>query len=158
MNNQKMHFRHVMLWEFKQGSSSRVTAQKLCSVCGEGVITDRAVRNWFIKFRSGDTNLKDEPRTGRPSFVDDDILKAILEENPRQTTRDLAEKLNTSQSTICRHLEKMGKVCKLGVWVPHNLSEHKATRMTIATSLLSRENNEPFLKNIITGDEKWITY
>ena len=30
--------------------------------------------------------------------------------------------------------------------------------MSIATSLLSRQNNDPFLKKIITGDEKWITY
>ena len=26
----------------------------------EGIITDRTVRNWFIKFRSGDMTLKDE--------------------------------------------------------------------------------------------------
>lgn len=109
---------------------------------GEGMITDRAVRNWFLKFRSGDVTLKDEPRGSRPSDFDDDILKSILEQNPRQTTRELAEKLNTSQSTVFRHLEKLGKVRKLGQWVPHNLSEHnKADRMSIATCLLSREKS-----------------
>ena len=148
-----------MLWEFKQGNSATATAQKLCSVYGEGVISDRAVRNWFVKFRSGDMTLKDEPRMGRPSDFDDDVLNSLLEENPRQSTRELAQKLNTSQSTVCRHLEKLGKVSKLGVWVPYKLSErNKADRMSIATSLLSRENNDPFLKKIITGDEKWITY
>ena len=51
---------------------------------------------------------------------------------------ELADKLNTSQFAICRHLEKMGKVSKLGVWVPHTLSEkNKADHLLIATSLLS---------------------
>ena len=63
-----------------------------------------------------------------------------------------------SQSTICHHLKKMGKVSKLGVWVPYAFSEkNKADRLSIATSLLSRQRNYPFLDKIITGDEKWIT-
>ncbi|CAK9820139.1 Histone-lysine N-methyltransferase SETMAR [Anthophora quadrimaculata] len=159
MESQKVHIRHVMLWEFKQGNSAKATAEKICSVYGEGLITDLAVRNWFIKFRSGDTTLKDEPRAGRLSDFDDNLLKAILEQNPRQSTRGIAERLNTSQSTVNRHLEKLGKVSKLGVWVPHNLSErNKEDRMSIATSLLSRVKIEPFLNRIVTGDEKWVTY
>ena len=50
-------------------------------------------------------------------------------------------------------LEK-GIVSKLGVWVPHLLSEkNKDDWMSIATSLLSRQRNGPFLKNIIKGYE-----
>ncbi|XP_043262919.1 histone-lysine N-methyltransferase SETMAR-like [Colletes gigas] len=132
MESQKVHIRRVMLWEF---------------------------RNWFIKFRSGDTTLKDEPRAGRPSGFDDHLLKAILEQNPRQSTRSISERLNTSQSTVNRHLEKLGKVSKLGVWVPHNLNErNKEDRISIATSLLSRVKIEAFLNRIVTGDEKWVSY
>ena len=48
------------------------------------------------------------------------------------------------------------KVCKLGVWVPHNLSDkNKEDRMTIATSLLSRVKQDLVLDKIIAGDEKW---
>ena len=36
--------------------------------------------------------------------------------------------------------------------------KNKADRLSIATSLLSRQRNDPFLDKIITGDEKWITY
>ncbi|KAG5348093.1 SETMR methyltransferase, partial [Acromyrmex charruanus] len=123
MENEKVHIRHVMLWEFKQGNSAKGTAEKICSVYGEDLISDRTVRHWFAKFRSGDTTLKDGPRAGRPSDLDDNLLKAMLEQNSRQSTRDIAGRSNTSQSTVCRHLEKLGKVSKLGVWVPHNLSE-----------------------------------
>ncbi|KAL6417144.1 hypothetical protein ACFW04_014656 [Cataglyphis niger] len=65
-----------------------------------------------------------------------------MEQNPRQSTKDIAGRLNTSQSTVCRHLEKLGKV----------------NRMSIATSLLSRVKIEPFLDRIITGDKKWVIY
>ena len=87
------------------------------------------MRNWFVKFRSADTSLKDEPRQGHTSDFDTEALKSLVECNAHQSTQELADKLNTSEYTICRHLEKMGKVSKLGVWVPHALSEkNKADR------------------------------
>jgi hypothetical protein len=45
------------------------------------VITDRAVRNWFAEFRSGDMTLKDKPReVGQPSNFDSNIFKSLLEQ------------------------------------------------------------------------------
>ena len=55
------------------------TADKICCVYGEGTITDRAERNWFVKFSSGDTSLKDEPRPGRSSDFDGEALKSLME-------------------------------------------------------------------------------
>ena len=64
MEGLKVHICHVMLWEFKQGNNATETAEKICSVYGEGTITDQAVWKWFVKVRSGDTSLKDEQRPG----------------------------------------------------------------------------------------------
>ena len=131
MEGLKVHIRHVMLWEFKQGNNATATAEKICSVYGEGTIYDWAVQHWFVKFRSGDTPLKDKPRPVRSSVFEAEALTSLVECNARQSTRELADKLNTSQSAICRHLEKMEKVRKLGVWVPHALSEkNKADRLS----------------------------
>ncbi|OAD62648.1 Histone-lysine N-methyltransferase SETMAR [Eufriesea mexicana] len=87
MESQKVHIRHVMLWKFKQANSAKATTEKICSVYGERLITYRAIRNWFVKFHSGDTISKDELRAGCPSDFDDNLLKAILEQNPRQSIR-----------------------------------------------------------------------
>ncbi|XP_023244408.1 histone-lysine N-methyltransferase SETMAR-like [Centruroides sculpturatus] len=158
MEHLKVHVRHIMLWKFKLGNNATETAKKICNVYGNGVISDKAVRKWFTKFRSGDFSLKDDERPGRSSDFDD-VLKVLIEQNPRQTTRELAEKLHRSQSTINRHLQKIGKVSKLGVWVPHNLSElNKADRRSTAATLLSWQKKESFLAKIVMGDEKWITY
>ena len=120
-----MHIRHVMLWELKQGNNAIETAEKIYSVHGEGTIIDQTVRNWFVKFHSGDMTLKDEPRPGHSSAFDAEALKSLVECNACQSTRELADKLNMSQSTILRHLEKMGKVSKLGVWIPHALRKNE---------------------------------
>ena len=41
----------------------------------------------------------------------------------------------------------------------HTLSEkNKAVYLSIVTSFLSWQRNDPFLDKIITSDEKWITY
>lgn len=52
-------------------------SEKMCTIFGEGLITDWGVGNLFINFRSGNTTFKVKLRMGRPSHFDD-ILKAIL--------------------------------------------------------------------------------
>ena len=37
---------------------------------------------------------------GRPSLIDDDVVKAMLEQNPFLTTSEIAERLNSAQQTF----------------------------------------------------------
>ena len=41
--------------------------KNICAVNGEGAVTDRACRKWFVKFCAGDFSLDDAPQTGRPA-------------------------------------------------------------------------------------------
>lgn len=104
-------------------------------------------------------NLKDQPRSGRPSKLDDDVLRTLVANNSRITTEEVANELNVNKSTAFRRLKKVGYTLKLDTWVPHQLSEkNKVDRMRTAISLLRRIENEPFLSRLVTGDEKWILY
>ena len=69
--------------------------------------------------------MEDKPRTGRPSSLDEDQLNALLHEDPRTTTRELATAMGCVYGTIENHLNSMGKVQKLGAWVPHELTQAK---------------------------------
>ncbi|XP_020293890.1 histone-lysine N-methyltransferase SETMAR-like [Pseudomyrmex gracilis] len=56
-------------------------------------------------------------------------------------------------------LKKLGMVKKLDVWAPHELSEKNIMdRILMCESLLKQNSLDPFLKRIITGDEKWVVY
>ena len=60
------------------------------------VITDRHVRNWFPKLRSGDTSLKDKPKPGRSPDLDQDVLKELKEYNLLKSTREVALDISKS--------------------------------------------------------------
>ena len=61
-------------------------------VYGEGVIGESTARKWFAKFKNGNFDIDDTPRSGRPSEFDEDHLKALLKKESCQTSRELAEK------------------------------------------------------------------
>ena len=68
------HFRHILLYYFRKGKNVVQARKKLYDV--------QSI-NWFTGFHSGDFNLNDAPRSGRPTEVDDDKIKAMIENNRR---------------------------------------------------------------------------
>lgn len=46
--NKIVYILHVLLWKFKQCNSAKAAAKKICSVYGEILIIDSAVRNVFV--------------------------------------------------------------------------------------------------------------
>ena len=76
---------------------------------------ESTARKWFAKFKNGNFDIDDTPRSKRPSEFDKDHLKALLKEETRQTSRELAEKMNCNQKTILNHLHSMRFAEKLGV-------------------------------------------
>ena len=58
-----------------------------------------------------------------------------------------------SHQTVINYLKKIGFTKKLDVWVPHIFA-----RIDACESLLNRNKIDPFLKRMVTGDEKWVTY
>ena len=74
-------------------------------------------------------------------------------------TREIAEKLNISNTCVKRHLKQLGYVNKLHICVPHKLNEIQLIkRISICDSLRKRNETDLFLKRIITDDEKWVVY
>lgn len=154
----EIHLRHCMLYEFKKGVKAATATKNICQVYPNGLDV-RKCQRWFSKFRSGDFNLFDSSRSGRPSILNNEILTAEVETNPRLTIGELSSTLEQAWSTVREHLQKIGKTNKAGVWVPQNLSkDEKANRFKICTSLLQRHNKESFFDRLITGAEKWFFY
>lgn len=151
--------RTCLLYEYKLKKNASEAARNICQAWGKDSVSKRDAQRWFKRFRSGDTSLEDKCRSGRPSAIDNSSLKAQIESNPQQSTRALADIFGVDNTTVCDHLQQIGKVKKLQKWVPHQLSENcKNQRISICSSLLLRNKNEAILKRIITCDEKWIYF
>ena len=78
-----------------------------------------------IASRSGNLELDDLLRPGRPLEVDVDHLKQLIEQDPRLNSRCLTEQLGCSHTAVEKHLNELGKTWKYGVWIPHQLSPHQ---------------------------------
>ncbi|KAL6418134.1 hypothetical protein ACFW04_012316 [Cataglyphis niger] len=116
MEENKVHFRHLMLFFYRKGKNATQAANKI---------------SWFARFKAGDFNLEDQERPDRPSITDEDQIKTLIENNLRYMTRKLAENVKYK-----------------------NLMD----RISICDSLYKRNEETPFLKQVVTGDKKWIIY
>ena len=86
-------------------------------------------------------------------------MEELLQEDPRQSSRELALKLSISHTTVLNRLHALGKVQKVGKWVPHKLSEiNISQRLNTCVFLSAKQKKKSFLWKIVTGDEKWIYY
>lgn len=151
--------RYVMLYYYKKGKNAAKTCRKICTVYGEDAVSERRTQEWFARFRSGNFDVKDARRSGRPIVENADKIMELIEVDRHVSTRSIAQELNTTHTTVLNHLSKAGYKKKLDVWVPHDLTQKNLfDRIDACDTLLNRNKIDPFLKRIVTGDEKWITY
>jgi len=66
---------------------------QICQVCGDNAMSAGMVRKWVRMFNEGRENVHDEARSGRPSLVNDDLLRMVNErvrDDRRFTISDLS--------------------------------------------------------------------
>ena len=123
MEEKKHHLQCIMLYYFKKGKNETEMQKKICAVYGKGTVTDRTCQKWFVKFHAGDFLLDDAPWSGRPVEADRDQIETLTENHQHYTTREIADILKISKSSVENHLHKLGYVNHFDVWVPQKLSE-----------------------------------
>ncbi|XP_071036592.1 histone-lysine N-methyltransferase SETMAR-like [Parasteatoda tepidariorum] len=138
MKSNKQNFRHISLFYYRKGNNV-VHARK--------------------KFTDAYFDVEDAPHSGRPAKADKDTIKVLVDANRRIAAREIGERFNLLNSTVNDHLKGLGLTSKLDIWVLHVLTERNlCRRVDVSDSLLKRHENDPFLKRVITGDEKWVVY
>ncbi len=86
MKTTRRDLRILLLHEFRLGRRTTQAVDNICQSMGKDVLSHRTAQRWFKQFRSKDYEIEDAPRSGRPSHIDLDELKSIVEADPRQTT------------------------------------------------------------------------
>ena len=83
----------------------------------------------------------------------------LVDANLRITTREIAERFNLSNAIVHKHMKRLELISKLDIWVAHVLTGRiLLRRINDCDTLIRRQRNDPFLKRIITGDEKLVVY
>ena len=159
MKLSRRELRLLLLQEFRLGRKATEATSNMCGTMGKDVLSIRTAQHCFHRFKNGNFELDDLPHNGSPLQVDMDLLKALIEQDPRFTTRCLAERLGCSHIPIEIHLHELAKTWKYGVWIPHELSPLQLQqRVDACMELMTSHRNYQWLHNLVTGDEKWVLY
>lgn len=60
---------------------------------------------------------------------------------------------------VSKCLHAMGKICKEGIWLPHELSKNYHFESLVYRDFFACQANKiKFFRRILTGDEKWIYF
>ncbi|GFV65724.1 histone-lysine N-methyltransferase SETMAR [Trichonephila clavipes] len=179
---EEIHICHCILLEFHKGSNATVDTKNICDVY-PSALDVRRCHKWFSKFRSGNFDLSDSHRSGRPTTLDNDVIKGasgskFVSDN-RGTVKcsyDVLNKIENkniglvriwSFSTCSDTLTNLGRPSKNifnrlvkqteQVFGFRIICLKKKTELTDLrhTTLLQRYNTDRFL---ITANEKWVLY
>jgi len=134
---------------------------QISQVYGDNAVSDGMVRKWVRMFNEGRENVHDEARIGRPSLVNDDLVRKVNErvrEDRRFTISNLSLHIPHISRTLLYDIvsSHLGywKVCAR--WMPKMLTEdHKNQRVACSLTHLTRYHMEGdgMLSHIVTGDE-----
>lgn len=101
--------RHVMLFYYsRKAKSGAKTCRKICAVYGENAVTERTVQLWFNRFRTGNFDVKDAPRSGRPITAKANEILQMIELDRHATCQGIADTLGINHQTVWNHVKKAG--------------------------------------------------
>jgi transposase len=154
--------RAVIEFLIKEGCSAVEIHRRLKDVYGDAVIDVSNVRRWVKKFRDGESEIADKPRSGRSSTSVTDNRRSrideLIRENRRITIHKIADALQLFYGSVQAMIENLGyhKVC--AKWVPRQLTpdlRHIRVEGCQELLIMFEVQKDTFFTNVVTGDETW---
>jgi transposase len=102
----RRELRVLLLHEFRLGRKATESTSNMRGTMGKDALSIRTAQHWLNRFKHGNFELNELPHSERPLQVDMDVLKQLIEEDPRLTTRCLTERLGCSHTTMETHLDE----------------------------------------------------
>jgi histone-lysine N-methyltransferase SETMAR len=163
MDSAKNSQRDIIFFLWKEGATGADISQRLRDVFGSDALGKTVVYDWIQRFREGQSDTNDAPRSGRPrtSLTDENIrrVQMLIEEERRITVREISYATGINICSVHHILKEnlnMSKLCAR--WIPRLLTQtQKNDRTTIAKTNLKLADRDPsFMERIVTVDETWI--
>jgi len=138
--------REALLFCFNLKKSAAESHRMLVEAYSDNTLSETTCRDWFPRFKDDNFDLSDKKRENRPRKVEDCQLQTLLDEDDTQSQKMLAEQLGVSQAAISMRIHAMGKIQKIGKWVPHELNDRQMERrQNTYQILLAKQKRKSFL-------------
>jgi len=128
---------------------------QICQVCGDNAMSDGMVGKWVRMFKEGRENMHGEARSGRPSLVNDDLVRKVNErvrDDGRFTISDLSVAFPQISRTLLYDIFNSHLVRRR----PHSMrSVYKnLCPATISASVMAEDMWKNSLKNVESDNNK----
>ncbi|CAK9826493.1 Protein GVQW3 [Anthophora retusa] len=94
----------------KLGHSSSETITMIRKVYGDESMSNTQIKEWFNRFKSGQTSVESDPRSGRPSSTKTpenvERIRTVINENRRLTVREIGNDLGIPKTIVSEILSK----------------------------------------------------
>ena len=160
----KYYFRCLIFHYTKQGLKPNEIKQNLTRIYGNISPCYQTILFWSRRFSFGNTSIKDDHRSGRPSDMIpekyENVIRRKIKLDPFITVRNIASiahcSVTTAYGTLTHGLGYKSINCK---WVSHKLTDKlKQSRIDFCHSFLNHYGDlkKKITYNLVTGDETWI--
>lgn len=111
-NKRAEFIRHLLLYEFNRGSKATEAARNIRAVYGEKFLAESTARKWFARFREGNFDLNDAPRSNWLSATDKAKRNGVTSNDSQSASTKSAESLHSGcQQTAASDAVSTVKVC-----------------------------------------------
>ncbi|GFY70859.1 hypothetical protein TNIN_196431 [Trichonephila inaurata madagascariensis] len=93
------------LFSWKNDHNAAASAQNVNVAFGDGSVSECTIRRRYTKFESDHQNLPNEALGRQEAVVENEILRAIVEQNPGNTVRYYGEDLGDTPTILSRYLK-----------------------------------------------------
>ena len=115
INFSRREIRILLFHEFHLGSKAIEATNNICSTMSKDACSIRTAQHWFSRFKNSNLEFDNLRPYVRLLELDVELLKQLIEEDPRLTSRYLAGQLGCSHATMEKHLNELGKIWSLDI-------------------------------------------
>ena len=100
INLSRRDIRLLLVHEFRLGSKTTEATNNICSTMDDDLLSIRTAQYCFNRLKNGNLELDDLLRSDRTMELDVQLLKQLIEEDPRLTSPYLEGQLVCSHTTV----------------------------------------------------------
>ncbi|EGI59160.1 Histone-lysine N-methyltransferase SETMAR [Acromyrmex echinatior] len=109
--------RYVMLFYYKKGKNAAQTCRQICEVYSADAVSECRTQEWFVRFRSGNFDVKDRSRSGRPFIEKVDEILQLVKQDRHVSCQEIANALRINRFLTLSSIPDHGGDSVYSTWM-----------------------------------------